>query len=89
MSLLSKLFGGGSSPQVEPEIYKDFRIFPEPVKESGGYRVAARIEKEVGGETLSHKLIRADTCTAEDQAREISTSKAKTLIDERGEALFG
>lgn len=89
MSLLSRLFGGGSGPEAEPETYKGFRIIPEPIKEAGGLRVCARIEKEVDGETRTHRLIRADMCNSEDQAREISTAKAKTLIDEKGEALFG
>lgn len=94
MSLLSKLFGGGSDSGdgrkgAEPEIYKDFRIFPDPVREAGGHRVAARIEKEVDGETRIHRMIRADLCTAEDEAREISARKARLLIDEQGERLFG
>lgn len=88
MSLLSKLFGGGSTPEVEPEIYKGFMVFPEPIKESAGYRVSARIEKEIDGEMKSHTLIRADVTNSEEQTREISTAKAKTLIDEQGERLF-
>ena len=90
MSFLSKLFGGGSAqkPEAEQVIYKDFRIFAEPISESGGFRVAARIEKEVGGETLSHELIRADVCRSETQAREISAAKARQVIDEQGDGLF-
>lgn len=89
MSLLSRLFGGGGSvAKADPETYKEFNIFAEPIKEANGFRVSARIEKEVGGETLSHTLIRADVCTDPDQAAEISTAKAKTLIDEKGERLF-
>ncbi|NDR59605.1 HlyU family transcriptional regulator [Aliiruegeria sabulilitoris] len=88
MSLLSRLFGGGGKPQTEPESYKGFAIFAEPIKEAAGFRVSARIEKEVGGETLTHTLIRADVCTDPEQAKEISTAKAKQMIDERGERLF-
>lgn len=89
MSLLKRLFGGGSAPEVEPETYKEFRIFAEPMKEPSGFRVAARIEKEIDGETRTHQLIRADVCNTEDQAREISSGKARALIDEKGEQLFG
>jgi hypothetical protein len=92
MSLFSRLFGGGSAPkpepEAEPEIYKDFRIFAEPVKEGGGFRVAARIEKEIGGEVKSHRMVRADTCDSVETAREVTTNKAKMLIDQQGNAIF-
>lgn len=88
MSLFSKLFGGGSASEAEPETYEGFRIFAEPEKESGGYRLAARIEKEIGGETRSHNIIRADVFTSEDEARTFSIAKAKQLIDQLGDGLF-
>ncbi len=92
MSLFSKLFGGGggagkSAP--EPEVYEGFQIYPEPIKEAGGYRIAARIEKEVGGEVKVHQLIRADLCQSVEEATTSSVLKAKKLIDEQGEKLFG
>lgn len=90
MSLFSKLFGGGSAPAApEPETYEGFRIFAEPVRESGGYRLAARIEKEVGGEVKTHSLIRADVFQSEDEAVKFSVAKAKQMIDQMGERLFG
>ena len=61
MSLLSRLFGkGGGTPDeaAEPETYEGFRIFPDPIKEAGGHRIAARIELgdlRVNSET-SHKI---------------------------------
>lgn len=92
MSLLSRLFGGGGGGGAsgpEPEDYKGFRITPEPQKEGAGYRIAARIEKEVGGEMKSHSLIRADVISAKDEAETASVNKAKQMIDEQGERLFG
>ncbi|MGB8624464.1 MAG: HlyU family transcriptional regulator [Paracoccaceae bacterium] len=89
MSLLSRLFGGNKSqPEVTPEIYKDFRIFAEPVSESGGFRVSARIEKTIDGEVKTHQLIRADTLRSEEDAAAASVAKAKQIIDERGDAIF-
>ncbi len=90
MSLFSKLFGGGGAkPAKEPEVYKDFRIFPEPQSGAGGFRIAARIEKEVGGETKTHHLLRADTVQSAEEAETFSIRKAKQLIDEQGERIFG
>lgn len=90
MSLLSRLFGGRSAPkpEPEPEIYRDFRIFLEPIGEGGRFRVGARIEKEIAGETRSHRMIRADVGDSADQANEIALRKAKLLIDEQGSRLF-
>ncbi|WP_112322459.1 HlyU family transcriptional regulator [Oceanibium sediminis] len=89
MSLFSKLFGGGAStPEVEPETHNGFRIIPEPIPEGGQFRLAARIEKEVGGETRSHKMIRADTFTSAEDAVKAASAKARQVIDEQGERLF-
>ncbi|EAR49762.1 hypothetical protein OG2516_04673 [Oceanicola granulosus HTCC2516] len=93
MSLFSKLFGGASgrakTPEAEPEEYKGFAIHPAPIEESGRWRVAARIEKQVDGEDKVHQLIRADTLDSRDAATEASVNKAKQMIDEQGERLFG
>ena len=90
MSLFSKLFGGGgdAGKDPSPEVYKEFRVYAEPAREGGSYRVAARIEKEIDGETRTHHLIRADTFESADGAAEASVSKAKMLIDEQGERIF-
>ena len=91
MSLLSRLFGGssGSKAEVQPETFQDFKIFAEPEKSGGGFRIAARIEKEIDGEVKSHRMIRADTCNSADEARELSLAKAKMLIEQQGETIFG
>lgn len=90
MSLFSKLFGGGGSgPEArEPEVYKDFAITPDPIKEGARYRIAARIEKEVNGEMKVHQLIRADTLESLESAMTASLDKAKTVIDQQGERVF-
>lgn len=94
MSILSRLFGGGSpdtpkkSKGAEPEDYKGFRIFAEPMREGSSYRLAARIELDTDAGLKQHHLIRADTFGSMDEAVEISTAKAKQLIDQLGERLF-
>ncbi len=94
MSLFSRLFGGGGkaqppAPTTPPEVYKEFEIFVEPQSENGQYRVCARIEKEVGGTRRSHRLLRADTMASLEDVRAMSLAKARQVIDEQGERLFG
>lgn len=95
MSWLSKIFGGGGAGGAAPkgaaanaEEYNGFRIIPEPQKEGGQFRIAARIEKDVDGATKVHHLIRADTMAGFDQAVQASVSKARQMIDEQGERIF-
>ena len=89
MSLFSKLFGG-SKPEAkaEPVTYNGFRIYPEPTKTDGGYRVSARIEKDINGEVKTHALIRADTINSLEEATLTSVRKAKQVIDEQGDRIF-
>ena len=90
MSLFSKLFGGGSgsAPEAETETYEGFTLTPDPIREGQSWRIAARIEKEIDGETKSHQLIRADTLGDRESAISASVGKAKQLIDEQGDRLF-
>ncbi|UWP91064.1 hypothetical protein K3X13_08080 [Aliiroseovarius crassostreae] len=91
MSLLSKLFGARSAANdagPDPQIYDGFTIFPEPIKEPGGFRIAARIEKEIAGELKSHMMIRADVIGSKEAATAESLRKAKIFIDQMGDRLF-
>ena len=89
MSFLKKLFGGsGGGNAPDPILHNDFLIFPEPMKEAGGYRIAARIEKVINNETKVHQMIRADSYASLDAAGEASVSKAKMVIDQLGERIF-
>ena len=90
MSLLSRLFGRSTTPEPEvtAETYGAFRIYPAPVSEGTVYRIAARIEAEVDGETKTHHLMRADTLNDRESAVAASVGKAKQVIDEQGMRLF-
>ncbi|SJZ94103.1 HlyU family transcriptional regulator [Consotaella salsifontis] len=93
MSFLKKLFGGAAAPS-EPkpaavEDYKGFTVKAAPMREGAQFRLAALIEKAVGGELKSHHLIRADLFQSEDEATQASLRKAHQVIDEQGERLFG
>jgi len=90
MSLLSKLFGGKTKPPDPPvgEDYNGFTIFAEPQKEGSSYRLAARIEKLIDGETKQHALVRVDTFGDLEEAKAASIRKAHQVIDEQGDGLF-
>jgi hypothetical protein len=92
MSILSRLFGrrgGGTADAPEPERHGDYAIYPEPIAEKEGFRVAARIELEIDGETKSHRMIRADICTTREAAVSLTLVKARQLIDQQGPRIFG
>ena len=93
MSILSKLFGtkGEAKPAATAasEEYKGFRITPEPVADGKSWRIAAWIDKEVNGEAKRHHLIRADTLVVREDAEAASVAKAKVMIDQMGDRLFG
>ncbi|MDA7426080.1 HlyU family transcriptional regulator [Thalassococcus lentus] len=90
MSLFSKLFGGGKdAPAPEPIEYEGFRIIPEPAAEDGQFRLAARIERDIDGETKTHHLIRADLIRDRKECEEAAVFKAKQMIDQMGSRIFG
>lgn len=92
MSLFSKLFGGGAGgagKDPEPVVHEGFRIFPTPIPEGSRFRLSARIEKKVGGETKSHTVIRADVLDDRETAERVAIDKAKQVIEEQGDRLFG
>lgn len=86
-SFLTRLFGSKPSAP-EPILHKDYRIYPEPMKEAGGFRVAARIEKDVAGQAKTHQFIRSDVHASLESAMEASVDKAKLAIDQLGDDLF-
>jgi hypothetical protein len=59
-----------------------------PVADGNVFRVSALIEKDFGGETRSHKLMRADTLQGLEEAQAASIRKAKQVIDEQGDRIF-
>ena len=85
MSWFSKLFGGGTPPAAEPVAYEGFAITPDPESANGQWRIAATIEKD----GRSHRMIRADTMASREQCADASVAKAKQMIDEQGDRLFG
>lgn len=88
---LSRIFGGGEKAAPEPAKpiqYAGFDIYAEPMRDGQKWRISARIERDVDGEVKSHHLIRADTLNDEQEAKDASVAKAKTMIDQQGDGVF-
>lgn len=89
MPFFKKLFGGGGAETAAAtEDYEGYRITATPIAEGNTFRVSATIEKDVGGETKTHKLIRADTVQGLEVAQAACFRKARQVIDEQGDRIF-
>lgn len=85
-----KLFGGGEpAAPAEPHSYADCLIYPKPHQSAGSWRVGGTITKEINGDVLERIYIRADSFPSESEAFEFSVTKAKQIIDQNGQMLFG
>jgi hypothetical protein len=81
--------GGAAEPSVAPIEYNGYLIRPTPYARGGGYQTCGVIAKEVAGELKEHRFIRAETHPSREAATEFSLAKARQLIDEQGDRLFG
>jgi hypothetical protein len=92
---ISSLFGGsrdsgGNAPEAaEGHEYNGFTIRATPFKEGGQYQTCGVVEKEIDGTLKTHKFIRADRFASLEDATQFSLTKARQLIDEQGDHLFG
>lgn len=85
--------GGGtrevSEPAAEAVEYKGFRIRPAPFPSRGQYQTAGTIEKDSETGLKEHRFVRAETHASKGDAEAFAIIKAKQIIDEQGERLFG
>ncbi len=89
-ALWSRLVGGGVGAADEETIeYNGYRIRPAPYRRMGQYQTCGVIEKEAAGEIKEHRFIRAEMHPTREAAIAFSIAKAKQLIDEQGDRLFG
>ena len=91
-AVLARLAGGGSGAAEEmmpPVEYKGYRIRPAPYLNGGQYQTAGVIQKDAADGVKEHRFIRAETHPSREAAVEFSIAKARQLIDEQGERLFG
>ena len=64
-------------------------IRPAPYLEGGEYQVAGVIEKTVEGTTRTHSFVRADRMASPEEAVSFTVLKARQIIDQQGERIFG
>jgi hypothetical protein len=92
MSLLRKLFGlseGSSGPEPESVEHEGYHIRPAPISEGSQYRLCAVISRQIDGVTREHRLVRADMFASREEASEAAIRKAKLVIKEQGDRMFG
>lgn len=91
MSFWKKLFGGAAKeePPLEPVEHKGFLIRPAPFVEDGQYQTCGIITREIDGEIREHRFVRADRFATREDAVDVTLRKARHLIDEQGDRIFG
>jgi hypothetical protein len=95
MSFFKKLFGGGkvasdAGVSAGPsEEHNGFTLTATPFSEAGGYQLCGVISKEIDGTLKEHRFVRADRLPSLDEAALFTLRKARQLVDEQGDKLFG
>jgi hypothetical protein len=93
VSFWKSLFGGTSAakpqgPAATAE-HNGFAISAEPMANGSQFQVAGTISKEINGERKEHKFIRADGFGSREEAANFTLIKAKQIIDQQGDRMFG
>jgi hypothetical protein len=89
-ALWGRLFGRETVETAGPATeYNGYRIHPAPYRRQGQYQTCGVIEREISGEVKEHRFIRAELHPSRETAIAFSIAKAKQIIDEQGERLFG
>ena len=95
-SFLKQLFGrfsggsgGGAEEPGEAVEYNGYMIRPTPFAEGGQYQTSGVIEKTTDAGTRTHRFIRAEKHPSREDAEAFSITKARQIIDEQGDRIFG
>jgi len=78
--------GAPAGPAVE---YNGYRIRPAPYRSGGQFQTAGLIEKDFPDGPRQHRFVRAETHPSEDDAKEFAITKARQIIDQQGDKMFG
>ncbi len=92
MSFWKNLFGGGAVAPQGPAAtaeHNGFTISAEPLANGSQFQVAGTISKEINGERKEHKFIRADGFGSREEAASFTLIKARQIIDQQADRMFG
>ena len=78
--------GAPTGPAIE---YNGYRIRPAPYRSGGQFQTAGVIEKDFPDGPKQHRFIRAETHPSEDDAKDFAVTKARQIIDQQGDRMFG
>jgi hypothetical protein len=90
----NRVVGGGgraaarAAPAAEAIEYNGYRIRPAPYSAGGQFQTAGVIEKDFPDGMKEHRFVRAETHGSRDDAASFAVTKAKQIIDERGDRMF-
>jgi hypothetical protein len=92
MSWFGKLFGGGGSNASDgagadgpEEEYNGYVVRARLMPAGSEFQLAGRIEKD----GKSYDFVRADRFSSRSEAQSATLAKARQIIDEQGDRLFG
>ena len=94
MKFLRGLFSPRSAPSGTPQAeasveHNGYTITPAPEKGPGGWRIAGTISKELDGDRKVFEFGRADTAPDREAIVAMTIEKAKRIIEEQGDRMFG
>ena len=78
-----------SATNAGPVSYAGYTIVATPRQIERGWTTEGNISKEIGGVLKSQHFIRVDTHGDRNDAISLAIQKAKKIIDEQGDGLFG
>jgi hypothetical protein len=94
MGLVRGLFGRresgtDSAPAAEATEHEGYLIRPAPRRQGSGWLTAGSISKQFPDGVKEHQFVRADTFPDREGASAFAVSKAKQIIAEQGDRMFG
>ncbi len=87
--LMGSKDAGGGAGLGEAVEYNGYTIRPACRKEGSQWLTVGVISKQIGDEVKEHHFVRADKYASKDDAEDCAISKARRIIDEQGDKMFG